>query len=107
MIMRCPFCAGNNNEMIKTSGSAVLEGVGFYVYCNDCDAGGPIRPTEKDAVCSWNTVSVAVSARVTKQGYMSDLYDVLERHPCLALGEILEGHWRKRWTDWRNKRSKS
>lgn len=45
----CPFCGGEpHDETFHT------EGGGYAVWCVGCDAIGPEKPSEEDAVEAWN-----------------------------------------------------
>ena len=61
-LKRCPFCNSDNVKVSKIffTGSDIKKRTGsyYYVYCNNCEAGGPVAKTIKAATEWWNEVNI-------------------------------------------------
>lgn len=61
-LKRCPFCNSDNVKVSKIffTGSDIKKRTGsyYYVYCNNCEAGGPFAKTSKAATEWWNELNI-------------------------------------------------
>lgn len=53
----CPFCgsyAVHAQRMRLTPGDYKKARIGYIVYCPNCQAHGPLKPTQEEAINGWN-----------------------------------------------------
>lgn len=53
----CPFCgsyAVHAQRMRITPGDYKKARIGYIVYCPNCQAHGPLKPTQEEAINGWN-----------------------------------------------------
>ena len=87
-LLPCPFCGGH--EGLSVDGS-----IARYVYCNGCDAAGPVygnTPDEPAAIAAWNqratpTEVEALRGEVERLKAEAAAIRAQERERCALMAE--------------------
>lgn len=92
----CPFCGGNNVELVNGD-------ISFWINCVDCFTEGPLAEIEEQAKDKWNTRAstwhpIRTEADLPKEEYISYLVQVKE---CPTAHDIQEWHegMKKYWLE--------
>jgi len=84
VIFQCPFCAGDRVEAVFNDYDHR-----YFVYCDDCQAGGPARDDKQDAIDAWNFASSATWPKRQNQAKLD-----------MTVGQLLDAF--KRRSYWKN-----